>query len=286
MTKSPARNFCCTFWKKPTELPKGVRYAIHGEEICPESKKIHWQSYIELHKPMRYSQIKKLYNDDTVHIENRRGTREEAKNYCMKDNKFYELGTWIKGQGHRTDIDNFVTKLKNGEKLSDMMIEEPSIYCRYRNGLKDISAELTKKKVPEWRDVEVTVITGNTGIGKTRKAIEENPGYYKIEGWSLEWWQDYDGEKTIIIDEYDNDINITKLLNLLDGYKLRLPIKGSHTYANWNKVIITTNLKIEQIHPKAKETHRNALFRRIDKIINLWPECNEVPQGNTDIVVP
>jgi len=269
-----SRHYCLTFFKKPKEeLPKDIRYAIYGKEICPETKTIHWQSYIEGKKPLRMAAIKKLYEDDTVHIEPRKGTRDQAREYCQKDKDFIEMGKWIKGQGHRTDLDNVVEQLKNGKKLKEIMTEQPKTYCQFRNGLKDIAAEISYKNIPNWRNVETILICGPTGCGKTRQAMEH--ATYKIQGTGLNWWQDYDGDENILIDEYDNDIRITELLALLDGYKLRLNVKGSHTYANWRKVYITTNLRPEQIHPNAKQAHKDALMRRITQIINLWPEEND-----------
>jgi len=266
-----SRHYAITFWTKPENtLPKGVRYAIYGEEICPETKTEHWQSYIELESPMRLAGVKKLYKDNTLHAEARKGTRDEARTYCMKDNKFEEFGSWIKGQGHRTDLENIVNKLKEGSKLSEIMLEQPETYCRYRNGLKDVAAAVTKLNTKAFRKLEVILIAGPTGNGKTKLAMEE--AEYRIQGDQLNWWQDYDGEKIICIDEYDNDLKITGLLNLLDGYQLRLNVKGSHTYANWNKVYITTNLTVDQLHANAKPAHRAALFRRITTIDNQWPD--------------
>lgn len=271
-----SRHYCLTFFKKPTvNLPKGVRYAIYGEEICPSSGKTHWQSYVELESPCRATQIKKLYNDNTVHIEARRGTRDQAKEYCMKDKKYEEHGKWIKGQGHRTDLETIVEQMKEGKPLSEIMMDEPTLYCKYRNGLKDIAGNVTKTITKEFRKIEVELICGPTGVGKTRKAVESSPNYYKIEGSNLQWFQDYELEKTLIIDEYNNDVGVTKMLNILDGYQLRLPVKGGHTYANWTKVIITTNLRPEELHSNAKQEHRAALFRRITTITNLFPNDGE-----------
>lgn len=276
-----SRHYCITFFKEPTVYEhECIRYAIYGKETCPSTGKVHWQSYVELFKPCRIARLKKIYNDKTLHAEVRRGTREEARDYCKKENSFTQTGKWIKGQGHRTDLESVVGELQDGKKLSELMIEQPALYCQYRNGLKDISAAVTKNKCKEFRKVDVTLLTGPTGCGKTKQAMEEMKGEgYKIEGCNLSWWQDYDLEECILIDEYDNDLKITELLNLLDGYQLRLNVKGSHTYANWNKVYITTNLKPEQLHANAKSAHRDALFRRINKIINFWEECNEEVQG-------
>lgn len=266
-----SRHYCVTFFTEPSmTINEHIRYAIFGEETCPTTGNVHWQSYIELEKQCRLKGLKEIFGDNTLHAEVRRGTREEARDYCKKENSFTEIGRWVKGQGHRTDLESIVQDLEH-RKLSEVMMEQPALYCQYRNGLKDISAAIIKGKTKDFRKVSVTVLSGSTGIGKTKKAMEMMGGEgYKIEGCNLTWWQDYDQEDCILIDEYDNDLKITELLNLLDGYQLRLNVKGSHTYANWTKVYITTNLTRDQLHANAKPAHREALFRRITDFVDLW----------------
>lgn len=271
-TTPKMRHYCLTFFTEPriTDMT-GIRYFIAGKETCPTTQKIHWQAYIELYNSQRFSWIKKTFNDKTVHIEKREGTREEARDYCKKENQFVEHGKWIKGQGHRTDLEEIGLSLTSGEAtINDIMENSPATYCQYRNGLKDLAALGTKKKTKNFRELEVVLITGPTGCGKTREAMVESE--YRIQGTQLAWWQDYSQEKIICIDEYNNDVGITEMLNILDGYQLRLNVKGSHTYANWNKVYITTNLKPNQIHENAKKAHRDALFRRITTIKNYWDD--------------
>lgn len=266
-----SKYYCATFYKEPT-LPSddNLRYMINGQETCPTTKKIHWQSYLEFKKPVSMKDIKNMFNDNTIHLEKRAGTREQARDYCKKDGNFKEYGIWSTGKGFRTDLKEFTNKLADGTiRLSELMLEEPTLYCKYRNGLKDIQAAIDKKKNSGFRHVEVEVISGPTGLGKTRLAMEH--AKFKIEGSKIDWFDGYDNEDTILIDEYDNDIKITSLLNLLDGYQLRLPIKGSFCYAGWTKVYITTNLRKEQLHEHAKPAHRDALFRRITKWTDLWP---------------
>lgn len=268
---SKSRHYCITFFTKPKiKLPDKVRYAIYGLEECPTTGRQHWQSYVEFKSPQRFAAVKKMYDDDTLHIEPRQGTRDQAREYCMKDGHYEEHGEWISGQGCRTDLTAVVDRLKSGVSIKDIMLEEPELYCRYRNGLRDIAATITERNIPAWRNLEVVVYSGPTDKGKTRQAMAE--ATYKIEGVKLDWWQDYSGDKVICIDEYDNDLRITELLNILDGYKLRLNVKGSHTYANWDKVIITTNLTKDELHAKAKPAHRAALFRRITHWIDMWDE--------------
>lgn len=269
-----SRSFCITFFTKPVfvESPM-IRYFVAGHEIAPTTGKEHWQSYIELNMPVRASAIKKIFNDKTIHIEKRMGTRDEARNYCLKDGKFEEFGIWNKcGQGNRSDLNNFVNCLKDGKKISDLMVEEPRIYCQYRNGLKDVAAKFLKDRSKEFRNVEIILLSGPTGCGKTRKAMEE--ASYKISGADLGkgWWQDYDEDEVICIDEYDNNLKCSDMLSILDGYQLRLNVKGSHTYAMWKKVYITTNLRYYEIHPLAKQAHKDAFWRRVTKIVDLWDD--------------
>lgn len=272
-----SRNYCATFFANPVRRlnNKEIRYAISGEEICPTTGQKHWQCYIELFKPARIAGVKKILDDEKVHLEPRKGTREQARDYCKKDGKFLELGTWITGQGHRSDLDDVVKKLKEGQTLNSLMVENPKVYCQYRNGLRDIAGSVTKSITQKFREVQVVLLTGPTGCGKTRFAMDE--AKYKIQGTQLGWWQDYDQEECICIDEYSNDVKITELLSILDGYQLRLNVKGSHTYANWKKVYITTNLKLEELHREAKQAHKDALMRRITRVIDFWPrqERNE-----------
>lgn len=265
MPSKQARKWCATFYTEPPDKqPDGVRYAIYGKETCPTTHKLHWQSYIEFDKRMTVTGIKNLYADTTVHLEITNGTRDQARTYCQKDNEWEEVGDWESGgQGARTDIKAFVQKLKDGNSLKDTALEEPQLYCRYRNGLKDINNWVIEDQLEDWRDIEIWLFHGPTGTGKTKQAMAE--ATYKIKGKGLDWWQDYTGQKIICIDDYNNDLKITELLGLLDGYKLRLNVKGSHAYAQWTKVFITTNLTVGEIHANAKARHREALFRRISE---------------------
>jgi len=271
-----ARHWCFTSYLNELETDEDdARYLIYGREVCPKTGRKHLQGYVELNKPMRMSAAQKVIGDKVCHMGIRYGTRDQAREYCMKDKNFFEIGKWISGQGHRSDLDDIVDQMKEGKRLTEIIYDDTKTYCQYRNGLRDVQAIVDKKTAKKFREVEVIVLSGPTGCGKTRQAMEE--ATYKTEGWQLKWWDGYDGDKVICIDEYNNDENITKLLNLLDGYTLRLDVKGTSTYALWNKVYITTNLRREQFHPNCKPAHKAALNRRI-KWVDLWEVRDEEVQ--------
>ncbi len=243
-----------------------IRYLCRGFEIAPTTGRKHYQGWIQFKSKKRMSRIKNICRSKGLSLRPMFGSEYQNEDYCKKDNQFKTWGTFI-SQGHRTDLEKAIKIIRNGESMTQIEEIVPNLILRYHSGLKELIKINQKKISKKFRKVDVSVHTGKTGTGKTRTAVEENPNAFMINGDQMEWWDGYEGEETIIIDEYNNDVNITKILKVLDGYQLRLPVKGSFTYARWTKVIITTNLTKDELHPNAKREHRNALFRRVDNII-------------------
>ena len=83
------RNACITWNNPPIEqigpfgedLPQCITYLVWSLE-CGKAGNIHWQMYVEFNNPKRLSEIKKLFGNNTIHVEKRRGTAKEAADYC------------------------------------------------------------------------------------------------------------------------------------------------------------------------------------------------------------
>lgn len=119
-------------------------------------------------------------------------------------------------------------------------------------------------KPPKWRDVEVVVFWGKTGTGKTRTAMAEDSVYkLNTNNNGTLWFDGYDGEKTLVLDDFYGWIKYGELLTLLDGYPYRCQVKGSSVWARWTKVIITSNKRYEDWY---MDRDISALKRRISKI--------------------
>lgn len=269
-----SRNWCFTdfelldlapIYKEYSDI---IRYVCYGEEKCPKTGKKHHQGWIQFINKKRLGGVKKIFGSKKIHVESCIASPACNDKYCKKDGKFISFGDFV-CQGQRSDLEAIYKQIVTGAKAKDIIDNDFSTYCRYRNGIKDAIEVYTKENTRKFRALSVTYIHGETGTGKTRMAVAECANdYFKIEGSSLNWFDGYNGEKNLIIDEYANDIKVTKLLGLLDGYQLRLPVKGGFTYANWTTVYVTSNLSPEELHYNAKDKHRDALFRRITKIIN------------------
>ncbi len=265
-----SRNWCFTDfelldWGKIYSGDDNIRYICWGQETCPKTKRKHYQGWIQVNLKKRLGGIKKLCQSKKIHIEACRGTEGENEKYCRKENVYKTIGEF-KTQGQRSDLEQLKEIVDKGGTFQDLANANFHAFIQYNRGFQEYKKITDKRLRKEFRKVSVTHIWGATGAGKTRKAME-NEDVYKIQGDSMKWWDGYDGEKTLVIDEYNNQISCTELLGILDGYQLRLEIKGSFTYANWNKVYITSN--IEHLHEHAKSKHLEALARRITEKIEM-----------------
>ena len=266
-----SRNWCFTDfelldWGKIFGATDDTRYICWGEEVCPKTKKKHYQGWVQVEKKKRLGGIKKLCQSKKIHLEACRGTEGDNEKYCQKDNKYHTVGDYMT-QGSRTDLNLLKDIIDKDQPLETIANENFHAFIQYNRGFQEYKKIVDRRLRKQFRKVKVIHLHGKTGTGKTRKAMESSQDIYKIQRKALMWWDDYEGEKTLVIDEYDNDVPLTELLGILDGYQLRLPIKGSFTYANWDTVYITSNYK--KLHENAKKEHRQALRRRITEVIEM-----------------
>lgn len=248
--KSPApkelgrsRGMCWTLYnyeKYVADLEKEVcQYIVYGYEVCPDTGRPHLQGYVYYKNPQSLGEFSKRYGE--CHIEKQRGTAKEASDYCKYDdyptctklNRYVERGVLPK-QGQRTDWGKAVEDLREKDVI-DVILEQPQLAPSQR-ALREIKAMYLK---PLHRDVEVIVVYGEAGAGKSRWAYDHYPDLYKKP--VGEWWDGYTGQKAVLLDDFYGWIKYHDLLHILDRYPLNVPVKGGFVWAQWNVVIITSN---------------------------------------------
>lgn len=100
------------------------RYLIVGLEICPGTGRYHYQCYDEWGKLTGYKGVKEILGDPSLHVETRKGTREQARDYCKKDGNWAEYGNWdAGGQGQRNDITHLKEAIKSGMSLTNLYLD-------------------------------------------------------------------------------------------------------------------------------------------------------------------
>jgi len=254
--------------------PPGVRYVVWQEERCPETDRLHVHIYLRFEQPSTMGQVKRLCNDNAAHCEERRGSEAEAVAYVKKPDTRtagpWEFGVALQegqGAGARTDVAALAKRVLDGEKPTKIAREDPAAFMKHHRGIQALYA--ATHSAPYRPHVEVFVLWGETGIGKTWNAFQRWPQLFRVPSHNGDkiWWDGYDGQDTILIDEFTGGMRIDLLLQFLDPYPLSLEVKGSFTPATYTRVIITSNLDPTHWYFNETQAHQAALLRRLTHIV-------------------
>ncbi len=263
-----------------------MEYLVYQEEIAA-SGTYHFQGYCEFKKQMSLNPAKLLLGGATVHIEPRRGTQAQAIAYCKKEDtripmtEIFEEGT-PRVQGKRVDLEGFKDAVREGAKRRDLIDEHVGIIARYPKFYDTLTMNYRPIRVEE---LEVTLLYGETGLGKTRSVMDkygQNEDFYiaPLNNGTM-WYDTYDGHNFVLIDDFAgaaSHISLCSLLRLLDRYPVLVPTKGSHTWWLPSKVFVTTNLLPKLWYKwEGREEQYKALARRFHKVFLYY-----VPLSDTD----
>lgn len=259
------------------ELFDSARYSVIGFEVGHKTHTPHFHAYAYWTNGKAISKIKTALPRANIQIA--KGTAEQCRAYVIKEGEYNEFGDCPK-QGSRTDLQRFKDDIMNGMSQEDLIEEHTENMAKYDRFYQRVRCLELKKKSLTMEAPEVIVLVGEPGTGKTRKVYTDNDSsdIYKLEigdgsSGSL-FWDGYDGEPVILIDDFHNNIRLDYMLRLLDRYPMKLNIKGGYTYRVSQKIYITSNLSIDEWYPNCRQIHRDALRRRITQIIeyNLPPK--------------
>ncbi len=227
--------------------PKIMMYMIYQQEVTPSTSKLHWQGYVEFHTKRAHNVVKKLLGN-TTHFETKKGSTQSNIAYCSKiDSSIPE--TWRvfgvphpDSQGSRTDIHQYHEQILSGKPMDDIILENPNAATMYKS-LMVIQGAYYRKLSRALRAINVTYIWGPPGTGKSRTVYDLGNAYRPTLNHNKTFWFDgYAGEKTLWLDDISMDIvDSHHMRTLLDIYPLPIQVKGSTTYALWDKVFITSN---------------------------------------------
>lgn len=256
-----------------------IKYAIWQLEIAPTTQTPHIQMYAEMHDAARLHKWKSTFGE-TAHIEPRRGTQKDAIKYCSKDETRKE-GPWelfkenLKGQGSRTDLEEIKGKLDSGKPLSDIANEHFKSFVLYHKSFSVYSAIRSR---PRDFKTEVILCCGVPKSGKTFYANQEAQRHGSIywksrNNASNEWWDQYDGQDSVIFDDFYGWIKADNMLRIMDAYPHQVEYKGGSRQFNSKYLFITSNTL-----PMSWYTNQfvsgniefAAFIRRIGQFILFW----------------
>lgn len=248
-------------------------YLVYGKEVG-ECGTPHLQGYIEFSSNRKLNRLKREISE-RAHWERRRGNKEQAAYYCKKDGDVFEKGTIsTSNQGRRNDLEEVSQMVREGKGMKDI-VEVCSSFQSMRFAENLLKYKEAKRN---WKP-EVKWYYGETGTGKTKRAMEETNDPY-ISGKNLKWWEGYDAHEDVIIDDFRRDFcTFHELLRILDRYEYRVEVKGGSRQLLAKRIIITSCHHPRDVYDTREDIGQ--LIRRIDEIINFRDEM-EVG-GNTDL---
>ena len=271
---------------------KNFRYTCWQVELGEKEHTQHIQMYLNFDQPKRFKELKKYF--PTAHFEEAKGTAKQCKDYCSKEDTRvrgpYEEGTFTE-ERQRTDYIGFFEMIKQG--ASNMEIKEayPSLYMRERNKIDAYRQdELHNEYDLKLRtDLEVTYIYGAGGTGKSSYVVNKYglANIFRTCRYKYGAFDRYDGQKILVLDEFDSSMSITDLNDLLDLYPTQLMARYSDRVACYNKVYIISNLSLDDQYvniQNEKPSQYKALCRRIHNIVKFAEHSICVEKGRFEHV--
>lgn len=271
MPSEKHRDYCMTI-NNYTETERqsvidqsNVAYLVIGREVG-ESKTPHLQIYISYLNPRSFNAIKKQF--PRAHIETWKYSSHQAAEYCKKEGDFVEFGT-IPQQGRRTDIDEVRKVVKTTGSMRSV-VDSCDSYQAVR------MAEVMMKYYEPARDWQMNVkwYFGESGSGKSYQARIDFSGqdYYTCMT-NGKWFEGYDGQSCVIIDDFREDfMKFKEFIQFLDRYEFRVETKGGSRQFRAHNVIITCPYHPNEVFKHTDEDNFQVL-RRLTEI--WWFRCGE-----------
>lgn len=235
--------------EEPPNVWRDVEYVVWQHERG-ENGTEHIQGYVAFIYKKRITTVRNQCSD-RAHWEPRMGDHSEAKAYCMKDDTRIG-GPWEHGsdlaipseQGERMDLLAVKRKVEEGVSEGDIA-SDPNLFPTWVRHYKAIERyrRLIRKQERSWITF-TTVYWGASGLGKTRRAAAEageNAYWLKRPMNNQIWWDGYDGQECVVIDEFYGWIPRHMMQNICDRYPLLVENKGGSTPFLAKRIIITSN---------------------------------------------
>lgn len=257
-------------------------YFVIGREVGGTEGTPHLQGYVYFKSPRSFSATLSLMGNQRIHLEIAKGTAEENRRYCTKDNDFEEHGD-VPHQGKRTDLSDVAKCIDNGTVLRDVATAFPSQFIKYAKGIKEYS-NTTRFKARNSKDGNVCFwLWGKTGQGKSKICDEisnevfQGKSYWKTN--NGKWFDGYEQEKMFIWDDYRTRGNETFgfncILRLVDRYRLRIESKGGSFEFNSQVIFFTSPFSIVQAFQGTEDEELEQIRRRFHFEFEITEENNQ-----------
>lgn len=261
--------FCEQHWKPYVRGP--LKY-VRGQLECGEENEfVHWQFLLCFSRQVRLTQLKRHFLRDShwpggqkyseIHAEPSRS--DAVSEYVWKEETRigfqFEFGSKPVSFNNKTDWDS----IRDSAKAGDLESLPAQIYVTHYRTLKQIEKDHLKPK----RAIRtIKVIWGPTGVGKSRRAWSE-------AGWDAypkdprtKFWDGYQGQDNVVIDEFRGGIDVSHILRWFDEYPVNIETKFGGCVFNATSIWVTSNIHPSEWYPQLDSDTLAALLRRLEVI--------------------
>lgn len=240
------------------------------------SRELHEDGSPHLHAYVLLERRYRVRNPRFWDLESYHGNYQSAKSvravvgYIKKDGDILEFGDidWSEKVASHKDHRRYLGKrIIQGEPLEDIVRDDPSLIF----GLTKLSQDvLTWKslslKIFDKPDVRGLWIYGPPRVGKSYYVRQNYPSLYlKAQN---KWWDGYQGEAAVLIDDLDSDCLSHYLKIWADRYGCTGEVKGGHTPLVYDEFIVTSNFSIEELFKDKPPVTIEAISRRF-RVIHM-----------------
>lgn len=245
----------------------------------------HMHIFIYSASPTRFSTIKRKF--PTSHIDKAYGSCIDNRTYIRKEGKwastskaetsilgsFFEWGEIPKEMEEKNpQKSKLIESIQSGMTTAQIIMANPN-YLFHSNDINTLRETLLSEKYATInRNITVTYIYGETGVGKSRYVFEHHSyldicritNYGSISNSTK--FDNYHGQDVLVFDEFHAQIPLPSMLNILDIYPLQLPARYNDRTACYTQIYLISNLALNAqyvAYQKNDSSTWNAFIRRI-----------------------
>lgn len=246
-------------WTVPASLHPNIAYIKGQQEIGADTGYHHWQLLVVFKRAFRTRAVQELFGG-RAHCELTRSDRADA--YVWKEDTAvagtrFELGS----KPHRRNSQRDWDAIWEAAKTGDLLAVPAGVRVQHYRTLRLIASDHLE---PAALERQIQVFWGATGLGKSRDAWAQLGLQAYPKDPRTKFWDGYQGQEHVVIDEFRGGIDIAHILRWCDRYPVRVEIKGASTVLRATRMIFTSNLHPKDWYPGLDDETLSALLRRLE----------------------
>lgn len=277
--RTQAKRWCFTINNPEPQdevIDKGLFiYLIIGKEVG-ENGTPHLQGFAVMHKKTTLVGMKKIF--PRAHLELAKGTPQQNRVYCSKENQFHEWGIFPQSKTVNATLKrkaDYTTAVDLAKKQKIYQVDD-CFLLRHLSTLKQIARD-HPPQLENNADLCGVWFYGPPGCGKSRSARWLYPNAYPKP--CNKWWDGYQNQDYVIIDDFDrNHVVLGHHLKIwADHYPFIAEQKGHSITIRPKVLCITSNY-----HPAWIFTEDKTLYEAIRRRFIIHEFTSDLYEGMKD----